>query len=86
MRCRQNVKCRIAVAREAFNRMKRLLCGPLDIRVRKWMAKCFVWIVSLYELGKKRRDCRHGHELWTKRRMERISWKDRVTKRCCLEE
>ena len=33
-------------AKEALNRNKRLLCGPLDIKLKKEMVKCFVLSVS----------------------------------------
>ena len=38
----QEVKCSIALANEAFNRRKRLLCEPLVIKLRKRKVKCFV--------------------------------------------
>ena len=45
MRCNQDVKCRTALAKEALNRKRRLLCGGLDVKLRNRMVKCFVWSI-----------------------------------------
>ena len=54
MNCCQEVKQRIAMAKEAFNRKKRIFCGSLQKELRKRLVKCFVWSVALY-----------GAETWT---------------------
>ena len=54
MNCRQEVKQRIAMAKEAVNRKRSILCGPLEKELRKRLVKCFVWSVALY-----------GAETWT---------------------
>ena len=54
MNCCQEVKQRIAMAKEAFNRKRSLFCGPLEEELRKRLVKCFVWSVALY-----------GAETWT---------------------
>ena len=56
----QEVKYRIASAKEAFN-TKEIFCGPLDIKLRKRMVKRFVWRVFLYRA-----------EMWTLRKEEGI--------------
>ena len=43
LKSHQEVKVRIAIAKEAFNRKRRLLCGQLDKGLRKRLVKCFVW-------------------------------------------
>ena len=48
MNCCQEVKQRIAMAKEAFNRKRSIFCGPLEKEVRKTLVKCFVWNVVLY--------------------------------------
>ena len=48
MYCCQEVKQRIATAKEAFNRKRRLSCGPLEKELRNRIVKCFVWSVVLY--------------------------------------
>ncbi|KAJ4446078.1 hypothetical protein ANN_12770 [Periplaneta americana] len=47
MSCCQEVKRRIAMAKEAFNRKKSAFCGPLEKELRKRLVKCFVWSVAL---------------------------------------
>ena len=54
LNCYQEVKQRIAIAKEAFNRKRRIFCRPLERELRKRLVKCFVWSVALY-----------GAETWT---------------------
>ncbi|KAJ8880142.1 hypothetical protein PR048_016605 [Dryococelus australis] len=61
LRCLQDVKTRIEVAKEAFNRKRRLQCGILDKALRKRLGKL------------------EAFEMWMWRRMERISWVERVS-------
>ncbi len=84
MRCTQEIKIRIALGKEAFNQRKQLLCSKLDKDLRKKLARCFVWNVALYGAETwtmKREDEKRleAFEMWVWRRMERISWMDRVT-------
>ncbi|KAJ4429533.1 hypothetical protein ANN_21702 [Periplaneta americana] len=55
----QEVKRRIAIAKEAFNRKRSIFYGPLEKELRKRLVKCFVRSVDLYEA-----------ETWTLRRSE----------------
>ena len=57
--CCQEVKQRIAMAKEAFNRKRSIFCGPLEKELRKRVVKCFVQSVVLY-----------GVETWTLRQNE----------------
>ena len=59
MNCCQEVKQRIAMAKEAFTRKRSIFCGPLEKELRKRLGKCFVWSVVLY-----------GAETWTLRQNE----------------
>ena len=47
--CSQEVKQRIAMAKEAFNRTSSIFYGPLEKELRKRLVKLFVWSVVLYE-------------------------------------
>ena len=47
MNCCQEVKQRIAMAKEAFTRKRSNFCGPLEKELRKRLVKCFVWSVVL---------------------------------------
>ena len=48
MNCCQEVKERIAMTKEAFNRKRSIFRGPLEKELRKRLVKCFVWSVVLY--------------------------------------
>ena len=82
-RCTQEIKFRIDMANAAFNKKKTLFTSKLDLKIRKKVVKCYIWIIALY-----------GPETWTLqevgqiylesiamlccRRMEMISWTSRV--------
>ena len=42
MSCTPEIRPRIAIATEAFNGKKRLLCGKINKNLRKRLAKCYV--------------------------------------------
>ena len=54
LNCCQEIKQRIAMEKEAFNRKRSIFCGPLEKELRKRLVKCFVRSVALY-----------GAETWT---------------------
>jgi exonuclease III len=89
-RCEKDVRARIGIAKEAFTRMKRVLCGSLDLELRKRLAKCFVWSVLLYgaetwTLREHEKKKLEAFEMWMWRRMLKISWKDKVSNVKVLE-
>ena len=47
MSCTREIRARIAIAKEAFNGKKRLVCGKINKNLRKRLAK-YVWSVGLY--------------------------------------
>ena len=49
LNCCQEVKQRIAMAKEVFKGNRDIFCGPLEKKeLRKRLVKCFVWSVALY--------------------------------------
>ncbi|KAJ4441637.1 hypothetical protein ANN_11495 [Periplaneta americana] len=42
MSCRQELKRRIAMANEAFNRKRSIFYGPLEKELKKILVKCFM--------------------------------------------
>jgi hypothetical protein len=54
-----SVKYRIAMAKEAFNKKRALFTSTLDLKLRKKLAKCYVWSIALY-----------GVEIWTLRAVD----------------
>uniref|UniRef100_A0A8D8UV16 Craniofacial development protein 2 n=2 Tax=Cacopsylla melanoneura TaxID=428564 RepID=A0A8D8UV16_9HEMI len=79
------IKIRIEKARAAFVKIKKMLCSrdlSLDLRVR--MLKCYVFSVLYYgvETWTLNKECEkrlEAFEMWTYRRMQRISWTDHIT-------
>jgi hypothetical protein len=58
-RCTCEIKCRIAMAKAAFNKKRTLFTGTLDLELRKKLVKCYVWSIALY-----------GAETWTLRAVD----------------
>ena len=48
-RCETEVKVRIAMAKEAFNKRKELLSRNMNRRVKQKFVKAIVWTVAPYE-------------------------------------
>jgi len=75
------IKCRIAMAKAAFNKKRTLLTSTLDLELRKKLVKCYVWSIALYGAETWMLwavDQKHleSFEMWCWRRMEKISWTD----------
>ncbi|KAJ8882022.1 hypothetical protein PR048_018510 [Dryococelus australis] len=85
LKCHQEVKTRIAVAKEAFNRKRRLLYGKLDKALRKRLGNCLVWSVALLWGRDVDTETLEAFEMWMWRRMESISWVERVINEEVLE-
>ena len=84
-RCTCEIKCRIAMAKAAFNKKRALFTSTLDLELRKKLVKCYIWSTALYgaETWMLRPvDQKHleSFEMWSWRRMEKISWTDHVRK------
>ena len=58
--CTREIKMRIAIAKEAFNRKMLLITRNLNIELRKKFIRFYVWSNALY-----------GSETWTLRTLER---------------
>ena len=58
-RCTCEIKCRIAMAKAAFNKKRTLFTSTLDLELRKKLVKCYVWSTALY-----------GAETWTLRAVD----------------
>ena len=41
------IKCRLATVKAAFNKMKTLFSGTLDLNLRKKLVKCYIWSTAL---------------------------------------
>jgi hypothetical protein len=58
-RCTYEMKCRIAMAKAAFNKNRDLFTSTLDLELRKKLVKCYFWSIALY-----------GAETWTLRAVD----------------
>ncbi|CAK1588781.1 unnamed protein product [Parnassius mnemosyne] len=78
------IRCRIEQARNAFFKVKSLLCNKkLNIQIRVRLARCYVFSILLYGVEAwilTESSCQkiEASELWVYRRMLRISWRDKI--------
>ena len=82
-RCTREIKSRIAMAKRAFKKKKNLFTSKLELNLKKKLVKCHIWSIALYgaetwTLRKVDRKYLEIFEMWCWRRMEKISWTDRV--------
>jgi hypothetical protein len=82
-RCTREIKCRIAMAKTAFNKKRNLFTSTMVLELRKKLVKCYVWSVALY--GAETWTLRavvqkhlESLDIWCWRQMEKISWTDHV--------
>jgi hypothetical protein len=71
------------MAKAAFDKKKTLFTSKLDLNLRKRLVKCYIWSIALYgvetwTLRKVDQKYLESFEMWCWRRMEKISWTDRV--------
>jgi hypothetical protein len=67
----------------SFNKKMALFNGKMDLELRKKLVKCYIWSIALYgaetwtfwAVDQKHLE---SFEMWCWRRMEKISWTDRV--------
>jgi len=61
---------------------KKLFTNKMNLELKKRIMKCLVWNVALYAVETwtlTQTDRRNAFEMWIWRRMEKISWLDKVT-------
>jgi hypothetical protein len=90
-RCTCEIKCRIAMAKAAFNKKSTLYTSTLELELRKKLVKCYVWTIALYgaetwTLRSVNQKNLKSFEIWRWRRMEKISWTDHVRNKDVLLE
>jgi hypothetical protein len=72
------IKCRIAMAKAAFNKKRTLFTSTLDFEMRKKLVKCYIWSIALYGaetwmLRAVDQKYLESFEMWCWRRMKKIS-------------
>ena len=73
----------MGMAKAAFNKKRALFTSTLNLELRKKLVKCYIWNTALYgaETWTLRTvDQKHlrSFEMWYWRRMEKISWTERM--------
>ena len=82
-KCLREIKCRVGMAKAAFNKKRTLFISTLDLELRKKLVKCYIWRIALYSAETwtlREVDQKHleRFEMWCWRRMKKISWTDHV--------
>ena len=90
LNCCQEVKERIAMTKEAFNRKRSIFCGPLGKELRMRLVKSFPWNVVLYgaetwTLRRNEQKRLEAFEMWIWRRIERVKMERQNNKAVVLE-
>jgi len=83
-RCEQDVKCRIAMAKQAFAKRQKVLCSKMGMALRVRLAKTLVWPVMMYGcetwiIKKEEKRRIEAFEMWVWRRMAKIRWTEKKT-------
>src|SRR5688572_4833209 len=85
-----DVKTRIALAKDAFNKRKELLTKGLSRTLKTRLVKVLVWPVVLYgcetwTLRRAEIDKLEALEMWIWRKLERVCWQDRIKMKRCYQ-
>jgi len=48
VKCRWEIKSRIAMAKAVFNKKKGLFTNKLDLNLKTKLVKCYIWSIALY--------------------------------------
>jgi hypothetical protein len=88
-RCTREIKSTIAMAKAATNKKKTLFTSKLDLNLRKKLMKCYICSTAFYDvqnwtLRKVNQKCLERFEMWSSKRMEKITITDRVRKDAVL--
>jgi hypothetical protein len=80
-----STKCTLLVTYivKPFNKKKNLFTSKLELNLRKKLVKCYIWSIALcgaetWTLRKVDQKYMESFEMWCWRRMEKISWTERV--------
>ena len=80
--CEKEIASRIGMAKKVFQDRRKLFTGKIELKKR--IIKCLVWSVATYaaetwtlrEVSRKKIE---AFEMWIWRRLEKISWRDKIT-------
>ena len=82
--CRNDINSRIAQGKCAFMEKRGIFTGNMNLELKKKMIKTLIWTVATYAaecwtMNSADRKKVEAFEMWTWRRMLKISWRDKVT-------
>ena len=88
--CEHEIRCRIAIAKQAYTKRKNVLTSKWCLSLRRRLVKALVWPVLLYgcetwTMRKADRTRLEAFEMWIWRRVARVSWKDKKTNEGVLQ-
>src|SRR4029077_12930684 len=83
-RCLPDVKPRIGMVKDAFNKRKELLTRSIRVDLRTRLVKTLVWPVVLHgcetwTMRKEEKNRLNAFQMWMWRRMGKVSWMDKRT-------
>jgi hypothetical protein len=86
----REIKKRTSSPKKYLTKKKSLLTKKLNIELRKKLVKCYVLSIALYgsetwTLRQLERKYLESFEIWYWRRMEKITWSEKVTNEQVLE-
>ena len=90
-RCVEEIKTRVAIAKNAFNKIQTLMTNrSISLSLRKRFMKAYVWSTLMYgceawTITKEMERKIEATELWLCRRMLKISWTERVSNERVLQ-
>ena len=89
-KCDVEIRSRLAMAKDAFNKRKELLSKRMNIDTKKRIAKALVWSVALYGAetwALRAEDIKRieAFEMWVWRKMQKVRWSERKTNKEVLE-
>jgi len=81
--CTKEIRRRIEMAKKVFMQKKKLFTGKMNLELKQRIMKRLFWSVALYvaetwTLTQTDRRRLEAFEMWIWRRMEKISWLDKV--------
>jgi hypothetical protein len=79
-RCSREIKYSIFMVKGALNKKNTLFISKLCLNfLKRKLVKCYIWSITLHGAGTGHFVKHLGsYEMWCYRRMEKISWTDRV--------
>ena len=82
-KCTPEIKSRITMAKATFNKKKVLFTSELDLNLSKKLVKWYIWSIAVYDaetwtLREVDQKYPESFEMWCWRKMEKISWTNRL--------